>query len=551
MERPTRQSTRLIAAGMMLMLCASVALAFDIKTDNPDLKIRFDNTIKWSIGYRLQDPSDTLVNDLPVTANQDDGDRNIQKGIMQNRLDLFSEFDLVYKGWGFRVSGAGWYDKVYNSDTDNDSPFTYNAFSVPNTQFTEATKKLAGKKAEILDAFVFGRVAVGDGAWSFRAGRHTIQWGESLFFGGNGIAGTQQPLDILKLLSVPNAQFKEIIRPVNQFSTQWQISPKFALGAYYQFEWKGNRLPPAGSYFSFLDFVGEGGERLVVGEPGGPFVAPPAFYVGPDLEAKNSGQYGAQIKFRAGEWDFGLYYTKYHDKNFQIYFRPDAEPNFLTGQIGTIQFLYPENVKAYGASFSHTVGVWNLAGEVSMRDNAPFVSDAATIPPIPGFLADNNDHPFYAVGKSMHANFSWLAGFGPSFISKESSFLGEIAWNTRKSITSGEEFLDPHTDKSAIAARIVFEPMYRQVFPNFDMSVPIGIGYNIKGSSSVVGNWAEKTGDYSIGLSGTWNQNWKFTLTYAGFLGDAGTFLDIQNYLNQKQFFKDRSYIAFSARTTF
>ncbi len=551
MERPTRVKSSMPIAVLTLMLCASAALAFDINTGNPDLKIRWDNTVKYSLGYRLQDPSEALVNDPPVTINHDDGDRNIQKGIMQNRLDLLSEFDLVYKGWGFRISGAGWYDQVYFEDTDNDSPFTYNAFSVPNTQFTKDTEDLAGRKLELLDAFVFGKFAVGEGTVSFRAGRHTIQWGESLFFGSNGIAGTQQPTDILKLLSVPNAQFKEILRPVNQVSAQWQFTPKFAVGAYYQLEWEANRLPPSGSYFSFLDIVGDGGERLIVGEPGGPFLAPPAFFRQGDWDADDNGQYGAQLKFRAGDWDFGVYYTHYHDKNFQLYLTPGhGLPNFETGQIGTYQFLYPENIDAYGASFSRTFGVWNVAGEVSMRDNAPLVSDAATIVP-PFVVGDNDENPQYAVGSSYHANLSWLASFGPSFISKEASFLGEIAWNQRKSIDKGEQYLDPNTDKSAYALRMVYEPMYRQVFPNFDLSIPVGIGYNISGSSSVVGNWAEDTGDYSIGLAGIYNANWRFTLQYAGFLGDAGTFLDIDNHLNMKQTFADRDYVSFSVRTTF
>ena len=47
-----------------------------------------------------------------------------------------------------------------------------------------------------------------------RAGKHSVLWGESLFFGTNAIAGGQQPFDVVKLLSVPSTQFKEAIRPV-------------------------------------------------------------------------------------------------------------------------------------------------------------------------------------------------------------------------------------------------------------------------------------------------------------------------------------------------
>ena len=53
-------------------------------------------------------------------------------------------------------------------------------------------------------------------------------------------------MDIVKLLTVPNSQFKEVIRPVNQLSGQVQISPTVSIGAYVQFEWERNRIPRLG-----------------------------------------------------------------------------------------------------------------------------------------------------------------------------------------------------------------------------------------------------------------------------------------------------------------
>ena len=83
--------------------------AVEISTDNTDLSIRWDNTVKYSAGFRVKNRSDTLVAD----PNQDDGDRNFKWGLVSNRLDLLSEFDLTCKNdLGFRTSGAGWYDTV-------------------------------------------------------------------------------------------------------------------------------------------------------------------------------------------------------------------------------------------------------------------------------------------------------------------------------------------------------------------------------------------------------------------------------------------------------
>ena len=135
-----------------LLLGSTTAMALEIDSGNPDLTIRWDTNLKYSAMYRLKQASDTLTADL----NQDDGDRNFDQGLVSNRVDVLSEIDLTYNNLGVRVSGAGWYDQIYQQDTDNDST-TGNAASVDQTEFTDDTRDLHGQKAEILDAFLFGR----------------------------------------------------------------------------------------------------------------------------------------------------------------------------------------------------------------------------------------------------------------------------------------------------------------------------------------------------------------------------------------------------------
>jgi hypothetical protein len=183
------------------------------------------------------------------------------------------------------------------------------------TDNSDATEELHGRKAELLDAFAFGKVNLGDRPLTFRVGKHTMLWGESLFFGANGIANGQASIDVIKAVSVPNTQFKELVRPVEQISAQVQVTPRFTLGAYYQWRWDKTRLPAVGSYFSFIDFVpADGSERLIVGEAAAPFQDEVAFFHGNDLEAKNDGQGGIQARFRFNEVDFGLYAIRYHEK---------------------------------------------------------------------------------------------------------------------------------------------------------------------------------------------------------------------------------------------
>ncbi|MGH2568365.1 MAG: DUF1302 domain-containing protein, partial [Bacteroidota bacterium] len=161
-----------IGLGVFMATLALVPTAFalELATDDPDLSLRWDNTIRGTGAFRLKNPSALLT----ASVNQDDGDRNFKRGLISERLDLLSEFDISYKkSFGARISGAAWYDEVYNRATDNNSPATYNAFSVSNRQFPPATEKLHGRKGEILDAFVYAKGELGQGVSGvIRAGSH-------------------------------------------------------------------------------------------------------------------------------------------------------------------------------------------------------------------------------------------------------------------------------------------------------------------------------------------------------------------------------------------
>ncbi len=553
---PSRRfrSVALLGVASIALAAGTPARATEIDSGIPDLRLRWDNTLKYSLAARTQGPSDALVNPQvqPTSVNQDDGDRNLRRALAQNRVDLLSEADLQYRDVGARVSGAAWFDSVYASANGNLSPGTVNTMSSSFSEFAGGTADLMGHKAELLDAFVFAKHRFGDMFATVRAGRHALQWGESLFFGSNGIAGGQAPVDFIKLLSVPGSQFKEIIRPTWQVSGQLQVTSGIAFGAYYQLQYDPNRLPAAGSYFSSVDFVGDGAERLIVGPPGGPFQGPQAFFRSADVKAKDLGQYGLQFRATSQELetDFGLYWIQYHAKDPQIYLNP-GQPDFATGQVGTYSLVYPENVRAFGASASKTFGRVNFAAEVSYRYDTPLVSDAQVVPP--GTVADNDHHPLYAVGRSVHANFSWIATLAPSFISREGTFLGEIAWNRRVGITANPSALDPNTRENAVGFRLVYEPSYRQVFSGLDLSIPVVFGFNPAGRSSVVSAFnggVDQGGDLTLGIAGSYRDRWRFRMSYTLFLGSEGTYLDANNFLSFRQSLKDRNYLSFSASIT-
>lgn len=534
-----------IAIAVAAVLASSGAGAFEIDTGQTDVKLRWDNTVKYSTAFRLRERSPGLTDD----ANQDDGNRNFGKGLISNRADLLSELDLTYQNLGARVSGAAWYDGVYNRATDNNSPFTYNAVSVPASEFPGATRDLHGRKAELLDAFLFAKGEVGGMEGTVRVGRHALQYGESLFFGNNGIANAQQPIDVVKLLSVPNTQFKELIRPVGQVSGQLQLRPNVTVGGYYQYRWEKSVLPGAGSYFSGVDFLDAGGERLLTGPAS-------SDARGQDLRAKNSGQGGMQLKWspEGSGVDLGFYAARYHDKNPQIVIRPATSSYVLA---------YHENIRTFGTSFSTTVGEFNIAGEASVRRNTPLVqagtADLFGLVPVmfggPSAPADNRDNTSYPVGNSAHMNLSTLASFGPSFIAREASLLGEIAWNRATSITRNAAALDPNATRDAWGLRAVYTPTYRQASPGLDINIPIGIGYFPKGRSSVLSSFGpDKGGDLSVGVSGEYLSVWNFGVNYSHFYGAGGNATATRgaaSIFTYRQNMKDRDFISLTVRRTF
>lgn len=545
----SRLSMTALAASLG-MLSSMSANAF--RMDDGELKVRWDNTVKYSAAWRVAD-RDSEVESTSYNPNLDDGDRNFGKGLISNRFDLLSELDVVYRNFGARVSAAAWYDTLYNRSTDHDSPFSFNAVSVRNDEFAEATEKLHGRKAEFLDAFVFGQFAPADMQLTLRAGRFTQLYGESLFFGSNGVAAAQSSPDLIKLLSVPGSQFKEILRPVGQVSAMLQISPAVSVGAYVQYEWRGARLPGAGSYFSFADFVDAGGERVILGPPLVPGGGPQSLLRGEDVRPRDNGQGGAQVRFKMSDWEFGLYAARFHDRMPQFYFRPGAggvDPG--SGRVGDYALVYGQDIKVYGASASTVVGDANVAGEVSIRRNMPLVA-VGNVVVDPTLQGNGRSNPLYPVGNTFHAQLSALSVLPANDLWEGASFLGELAFNRRLSVTSNASQLDPNATRDALALRFTFQPEYFQVLPGVDIQVPIGVGYGVNGRSSIngIGFPPEQGGDFSVGVKFDYQKQWQGSLNFTHYFGSAGGIVDRTGALSYDQVHRDRDFIAFSIQRTF
>lgn len=496
-----RRSVLLVSTVLPCLFSITVAMGADLYHEG-GLDLRWDNTLEYTAGFRLF-PHYALPG---WYANYDDGDRNFSPGLISNRLDGLSEFELTDGDFGLRVSAAGWYDSVYRQKNDNDSPQTFNPFSVPHNEFTRAVRVLHGLDVQLMDAFVHGSFQADGIPVSFRVGRYTLLWGESIFFGENAIAAGQGPTDDIKELEEPAAYTRQVFLPVWQASASIQPLERLSLSFYYQFQWRKDQLPGSGSYFSYLDFLDEGGERFIL--------APGQFlYRIRDLRAPASGQFGAALQYDTGDFNVGFYALRYNAKDAQVYFRlGDGSRG-----VGTYQLVYPAGIELYGASFSTYIGDSNIAGEISARRNMPLASTYLIVPP--GMPADGSNHPLYAVGDTLHAQISTVNTFSATALWERADLSAELAANERLDITENAVNIDPSRTKFALAFQTIFEPQYFEVVSGLDLSLPIGFGYGLIGRSSTDEAQNAGAGNFEFGVSAKFRTVWQGSLTYTRFLG--------------------------------
>src|SRR5512136_106711 len=74
-------------AVLSTLLFPALVCAFEIQTGSEDFKLRWDNTLRYTLSQRVKGQNDAILR----SPNNDDGDRNFDVGIVSNRLDILSE----------------------------------------------------------------------------------------------------------------------------------------------------------------------------------------------------------------------------------------------------------------------------------------------------------------------------------------------------------------------------------------------------------------------------------------------------------------------------
>jgi hypothetical protein len=266
----------------------------------------------------------------------------------------------------------------------------------------------------------------------------------------------------------------------------------------------------------------------------------------------DSGQGGLALRIRGEENDYGIYAVRANAKS------PIVVTNFSNG---TYYDQFHKGINAFGASISRSVERFNLAAEMSVRNNQDLLSPNAY---------DLGAGAQYAVGRTAHLNVSAFAtSLGPSALWSDAMLMAELAYSRVLSIKQGQETLSgcqptqigptcqPNGTRNALRTQVLFEPVFFQVVPGVELRVPMGLAYSFKGSRNMVGPapFAENAGSFTLGVNASYLDGWRAGLNYTQFFGQKGTAFTTGSTgttsWNYQQMFADRDYVSLVVSRTF
>ena len=523
--RPLRPSLA-PALGLPLVITSALlsqpATAMEIGY-NPDWMIRWDNTFRHIVGVRTQGIDDDIAYDPRFDESNykfsDSGD------IVTNRSSLLSEFDISYKGkFGARVSGSVWKDFAYDDKVETAPEFAALGSSYDNDRYSHYTERYYVEGAELLDAFVFANIPLGDRFLSLKVGQQTQYWGTSLFQGFHSISYSQSPINLGKSLATPGSDLSELFLPREQVYMQIPLTRELTLAAQYFYGWESNRFPEGGTYLGFIDFMFNGPDKwplIAPGTPGFPdgYAARRAQNFEPD---NNNNNHGVSLRWTpdALAGTVGAYYRRMDETQP---WAPIAVFNTM-GLPESYHQSYNQGVDLFGLSIDKQIGDLSVGAEMSYRHNTALNSTAVAAP--------GTDGSEGAIGDSFHMVINALAGLEPTAFYDTGSAALEVAWgrlmdvNENEHLYKGEGYdgcpvgddkWDGCATRDVINVAGRFEPEWLQAAPGLDLSLPMSVTWGAYGTGATLSGGFQGSVVYSAGVSATLYRNYSLTLSYAGY----------------------------------
>jgi hypothetical protein len=480
---------------------ATQAAAATIETGS-DVTLRWDTTIWLST---LIQPGKAALNLQNYCSGAASGARSEDcsygGGFRRGRLDLTTSLDLSVQSFGAHVGASTWYDAVDRA--------SYTGSHGPSFDMSAH----GGQRIEFAETYLRGEFNLGDDRISARGGRQLLVWGETLFATSNGIAAAQAPVDLYRPQTHGTYGGTDSFLPVNQISLNWQRGGGWSVEAYAQLEFRRSRIDPHDAYASASDVLGAEGNRAFALDTSDSTTATYARVA--DRRPSNLGQFGVALRGQIDNLDVGFYVIRYDAKTPTVLIQPGRSANNMPG---TYQLDYVRDIELYGLSAAGTLGDAGVGFELSARRNVPLVNGGVVVP-AGSNLATVDPRNIEPLGDTLQAQVSWLQKLSPSpLFSNGADWSGEIVANQllSRNAAAGRGF---DRTKFAASIRTILAPHVFQLLPHLDLSLPVGLGYNFVGLSSVDPTMNRGTGDVSFGVRADFEQAWRAELTFTHYFG--------------------------------
>ncbi len=484
---------------------------------------RLDTTLTYGVTMRVQDRDKDLIGIANggnrTDVNSDDGNLNYDKGVVSNAFKVTSELDLAYRDMcGIFVRGSAFYDYENEKGRREKQELSSDALD------------LVGSDIKLLDTFIWWEFYLGDMPAQIRVGDQVVSWGESTFI-GNSINAIN-PVDVAAF-RLPGSELKEALVPEGMVWASFGLTENISLEGLYLYDWHQTDIDPNGSYWSTLDYAGDGGDYITLG--GGQLPEGTYPYTVTRVEtkkAKDTGQYGLALRWYSptlNDTEFGFFYLKYHNRIPTI----SAVKASIVGVPATAHYLteYVEDIQLFGISASTQIGSFAVQGEISYRPDMPLqIADEPLIMAalgLPGQMEGS-----WKSGELIHgyierdvyqAQATVTKLLGPTLGSTSGFMLVEAGVMQVDDMPDTDELaLDcPGNDADATSwgYRAMAGLTYSNAIGAVSISPRIAWKHDVHGISPGGASFLRRRKAVSTGVAFDYQKTWKLDLSYTNFFG--------------------------------
>jgi hypothetical protein len=290
-----------------------------------------------------------------------------------------------------------------------------------------------------------------------------------------------------------------------------------------------------------------------------------------DAREGDKGDVGIGVKWAPASLDgdaISLWYRKFDDKS------PTWLNQVSIGAGGReARAVYAKDIELFGVTYNAGVGAWSLGAELNYRKNMPLaVRSGVAYGAGPGLINDPSlEGPR---GNTYHVLLSGVSTINKNSFFDSGSVVVQFDYTRLDKVTRNKdlfngsmrgvagfcadrEVLRGCSTRNAASIGALFTPMWQQLFPSMDVSVPLLAMYGIKGNAAAVGSGVLPEKSYLVRIGGRleWlvgSHKHQFDLSYTHRDGMTGTLPGTTNttYSGLANF-RDRNYVNFTYQTAF